>query len=447
MQASPENYEHAGGQVCGKTTHDDLAGTGICCRFFQLPFVPALALTHKPLVEPLTPHLDGAALPPDATMDLQNATPIGEADSYERSVLVTKRNQIVAITVLVLFAAAYAFRRWHNTGDERATLLAALPASATSVIYANVKELRQSRFAAELYAWAPRNSVDAEYADFLRQTGFDYELDLGQIAIAVLRQPEGSAIFVIATGRFDRKKIDAYAARSGAQQNRNGHDIFSVPVNNGQQRIAFTFLRPDRVALTDEPDLNALLSQRATGDDARQWRERFERLAGSPIFAVVRQDAAAGSALESRAPGGMQSPELSALLDQLQWISLAGKPEDDRLRVVIEGESASDSAAKQLTEVLGTLILLAQTGLNGPATRQQLDPSAREAYLELLKNADVSRIDRGDTKAVRLMFEVTPRLLDSARTSVPLPPAAAKPQPERQHPANPRDANKRPKGR
>jgi hypothetical protein len=117
------------------------------------------------------------------------------------------------------------------------------------------------------------------------------------------------------------------------------------------------------------------------------------------------------------------------------------------LRVVIEGESASDSAAKQLTEVLGTLILLAQTGLNGPATRQQLDPSAREAYLELLKNADVSRIDRGDTKAVRLMFEVTPRLLDSARTSVPLPPAAAKPQPERQHPANPRDANKRPKGR
>jgi hypothetical protein len=202
-------------------------------------------------------------------------------------------------------------------------------------------------------------------------------------------------------------------------------------VNGGRQKISFTFLRPDRIALTDEPDLATLLDPRPTGDDARQWRDRFDRLAGSPIFAVIRQDAAAGTTLESHAPGGLQSPQLSALLDQLQWISLAGKPEDDRLRVVIEGESASDSAAKQLTDVLGTVILLAQTGLNGPATRRQLDPAEREAYLDLLKNADVSRIDRGDTKAVRLIFDVTPKLLDAARMTMPqtIPPAAVKPEP------------------
>jgi hypothetical protein len=350
----------------------------------------------------------------------------------------TKRIQIVAavMLLLILAAAAYAFQRWRSAGDDRAALLASLPATASSVLYANVAELRQSRFAAELYAWAPRNSVDPEYADFLRQTGFDYERDLDQIAIAVLRHPEGSAIFVVATGRFDRKKIDAYAAQSGTRQSRNGHDIFSAPVNGGRQKISFTFLRPDRIALTDEPDLATLLNQSSTGDDARQWRDRFDRLAGSPIFALIRQDAAAGSALESHAPGGLQSPQLSALLDQLQWISLAGKPEDDRLRVVIEGESASDSAAKQLTDVLGTVILLAQTGLNGPATRRQLDPAEREAYLDLLKNADVSRIDRGDTKAVRLIFDVTPKLLDAARRTMPqtippaaVPPAAVKPEP------------------
>jgi hypothetical protein len=353
----------------------------------------------------------------------------------------TKRNQIAAcVTLLLLLAAAvYSFQRWRSAGDDRAHLLALLPATASSVLYANVAELRHSRFAAELYTWAPRNSVDAEYAEFLRQTGFDYERDLDQIAIAVLRHPEGSAIFVVATGRFDRKKIDAYATRSGTQQSRNGHDIFSAPLNGGQQRISFTFLRPDRIVLTDEPDLVTLLDQRPIGDDARQWRGRFDRLAGSPIFALIRQDAAAGSALESHAPGGLQSPQLSALLDQLQWISLAGKPEDDRLRVVIEGESTSDSAAKQLTDVLGTVILLAQTGLNGPATRQQLDPAAREAYLDLLKNADVSRIDRGDTKAVRLMFDVTPKLLDATRTAIPQPPPppAAKPQPEPAVPAKP----------
>lgn len=342
--------------------------------------------------------------------------------------------------LLILAAAVYSFQRWRSSGDDRAALLALLPATASSVLYADVAELRHSRFAEELYSWAPRNSVDAEYADFLRQTGFDYERDLDQIAIAVLRHPEGSAIFVVATGRFDRKKIDAYATRSGTQQSHNGHDIFSAPVNGGQQKISFTFLRPDRIALTDEPNLAAILDQRATGDDARQWRDRFDRLAGSPIFAVIRQDAAAGSALESHAPGGLQSPQLSGLLDQLQWISLAGKPEDDRLRVVIEGESTSDSAAKQLTDVLGTVILLAQTGLNGPATRRQLDPAAREAYLDLLKNADVSRIDRGDTKAVRLMFDVTPKLLDATRNAIPQPltPPAAKPQAE---PAVPRETS------
>jgi hypothetical protein len=350
----------------------------------------------------------------------------------------TNRNQILAAVtlLLILAAAAYSFQRWRSAGDDRASLLASLPATASSVLYANVGDLRRSRFAAELYAWAPRNSVDPEYADFLRQTGFDYERDLDQIAIAVLRHPEGSAIFVVATGRFDRKKIDAYAALSGTRQSRNGHDIFSVPLNGGRQRISFTFLDPHRIALTDEPDVNALLTSHATGDDAKQWRQRFDRLAGSPIFALIRQDAAAGSALESHAPGGLQSPQLSALLDQLQWISLAGKPEDDRLRVVIEGESASDSAAKQLTDVLGTVILLAQTGLNGPATRRQLDPAEREAYLDLLKNADVSRIDRGDTKAVRLIFDVTPKLLDAARMTMPqavppstVPPAAVKPEP------------------
>jgi hypothetical protein len=350
-----------------------------------------------------------------------------------------KRTRFVAgLALLVLVGVGlYATQRWRGAGGgERESLLAAMPAGASSVMYANVNDLRQSRFAAEFYAWAPRGSIDAEYADFLQQTGFDYERDLHQIAIAVLRHPQGATIFVIASGRFDRKKIDAYAANSGTRENRNGHEIFSVPVNGSRQRISFMFLRPDRIALTDEPDLTAVLAQHSSAADGKQWRDRFDRLAGSPIFAVIRQDAAAGSALESRAPGGLQSPQLSALLDQLQWITLAGKPQDDRLRVVIEGESASDSAARQLSELLNSVITLAQAGLNGPATRRQLDPAAREAYLELLRGADISRIDRGETKAVRVMFDVTPKLLDAARTAIPLVPSPSA-KPEAPAPANP----------
>jgi len=45
--------------------------------------------------------------------------------------------------------------------------------------------------------------------------------------------------------------------------------------------------------------------------------------------------------------------------------------------------------------------------------RQQLDPAMRDAYLQLLKSADVSKVDRGDTKSVRLIFEITPGFLEA----------------------------------
>src|SRR5260370_37156058 len=64
-----------------------------------------------------------------------------------------------------------------------------------------------------------------------------------------------------------------------------------------------------------------------------------------------------------------------------------------------------------------TCALPISCGLNGPKTRQQLDPQAREAYLEMLKGADVSRIDRGETKSVRLVFDITPRFLEAAKSA------------------------------
>jgi len=198
-----------------------------------------------------------------------------------------------------------------------------------------------------------------------------------------------------------------------------------MPVSGSARPITFTFLRNDRIALTNDASLESSLSQPHADSDEQGWRERFRRLAGSPVFVVVRQDAGAGAALNAQAPGGLQSPQLSALIDQLQWITVAGKPEADHLRVVIEGEGAADAPTKQLSEVIRGLLMLAQAGLNDPKLRQQLQPDVREAYVELLKSADISQIDRGDTKSVRLMFDLTPKFLEAARLpTVPAPPEA-----------------------
>jgi len=104
--------------------------------------------------------------------------------------------------------------------------------------------------------------------------------------------------------------------------------------------------------------------------------------------------------------------------------------------VVAEGECATDATVRQLADLLNGVVILAQAGLNDSKTRQQLDPAAREAYLELLKSADVSKIDRGETKSVRLVLEITPKFLAAAHTPTPALPDAtpSKPVPQRSSP-------------
>ncbi|HWW18239.1 MAG TPA: hypothetical protein VNY81_06445 [Candidatus Saccharimonadales bacterium] len=335
-------------------------------------------------------------------------------------------------TVAILLAGCLigldAYWHWHDAGARtRDALLSAMPSEASAVLFADLAELRRSPFAAELYNWIPKGQVDAEYAQFLRATGFDYERDLDRAAIAVVKDENENKLFAVAEGRFDRQKIEAYASKSGTHEIRGGRKIFSVTLNESARKISFAFLSKDEMALTDAPDLVPLLAPSRNSADARDWQERFARVAGSPVFAILRQDAAAGNALASRTPGGFQSPQFSMLLNQLQWISLAAKPEEGALRIVAEGESANEQTSRQLSDLLSGMLLLARAGLNGPQTRQQLDPQVRDAYLEMVKSAAVSRLDRGETKSVRLVFDVTPKFLSAVSMPVPAAPAPAIP--------------------
>ena len=330
---------------------------------------------------------------------------------------------IVAV-VVVGMTLVFGYERWRGSGyDPRNDVLAEMPAESSAVLYIDLDGLRQSPFLAELYKWAPQAKADADYSQFLQSTGFNYETDLHRVSIAFLKHGETTTLFAVAEGRFDRNKISAYASQAGTRENHGGREIFSVPPSSGTRRITFTFLRNDRIALTNGTNLEASLSQRSADSDAQAWRERFRRLAGSPVFAVVRQDGGAGAALSTQAPRGLQSPQLSALIDQLQWITVAGKPEADRLRVVLEGESGAEAPTRQLSDVINGLLVLAQAGLSDQKMREQLQPDVREAYLEMLKSADVSHIDRGETKSVRLVFDLTPKFLEAARTAMPVVPA------------------------
>ena len=336
-----------------------------------------------------------------------------------------KKQTKIWLTVIVILIAATFFgvRKWSApSGSVREEMLSLMPTDASAVVFADFAELRQAPFVAQLYTWTPKPQADADYVQFVKETDFDYERDLNRITIAVEKRGQDSALFAIADGKFNRQKISAFVLKDGAVLKTAGREIFSVPANGTTKKISFIFLRNDRIALTNDSNLAAFLDAQKRPEDVIEWRTRFERLAGSPLFAVIKQNAALGDALAAHAPGGLRSPQLSTLIDQLQWITVAGKPDNDRLRVVAEGECLGENTVRQLTDVVNGVLILAEGGLNDAKTRQQLDPGMRVTYLELLKSADVSKIDRGDSKSVRLVFDLTPGFLEAARKAPPAVP-------------------------
>jgi hypothetical protein len=334
------------------------------------------------------------------------------------------RKQYLGITaaLLVLVGGAIALVHWSgkNAGGERAEILGLLPGDPSAVAFLDVAQLRSSPFLEQLFAWAPQVTPDADYTQFVQATGFHYEKDLHRAAVAVMRQGNRSTYAVITDGNFDRKKIENYAASAGRKELISGKTIYVLNGKGGNHPSFFTFLGDQRIAWTDDPAYGTILLQKTGTNSSAEWREHFERLAGTPLFIVLRQDSGSLAALAQQAPGGLQSPQLAGLLAQLQWISVAGKPDGNLLRVVIDGECVSEQTIKQLRDFLNGVVVLAQMGLNDAKTRKQLDPALREGYLELLQSADIQKMDRGASKSVRVVFDVTPKLLQAARRGVPV---------------------------
>ena len=316
------------------------------------------------------------------------------------------------LLVLVLLAGLLGWRHWKAGGGlgSREAMLALMPEDASAVVYVDLEQLRSSPWFAELLRRAPQVAPDSEYAQFLQATGFNYETDLDRLALAIERQTQGSLVFAVAQGRFDRKRIESYASKYGSLKTADGKNLFAVPMSGSNRKAYFTFLREDRVAWAND---SSFFCQQPRSSVTAEWREHFLRVAGTPLFAVLRQDSGAASAL-SAAPGGLQSPQLAALLAQLQWISISAKPDGNLLHMTIEGEGLNENTQRQLKEVLGGLVVLAQIGLNDPKTRKQLAPELREGYSELLQSADIQQLDRGTSKSVRVVFDVTPKLLEAA---------------------------------
>jgi hypothetical protein len=348
------------------------------------------------------------------------------------------RKKLIAVVVLCAASASviyFASARWYGSrGDSRESLLRSLPPDATAAVYVDVAELRQGAILKNLAGLGANAAVDQDYKQFVNETGFDYERDLDRVGVVIQTAGPTNHYFALADGRFDRKKIEVYLRKNGVSQTKDGREIFltSLPNSNPyvstvEHPVFISFLSEYRIALTDAPDLNVEIESGKRDAGHAEWTDRFARLAGSPFFALIRQDAAIGAILNAQAPGGFRSPQLVQLLNQLLWISIAGKPEGTGVRVVAEGECPNEMTMRQLADFLNGITLMAQGGLNDPKLRQQMDPAERDAYMQLVNSVEVMRLDRGSSKSVRMAMLITPEAWDKMAKAPPFAPPQENP--------------------
>src|ERR1700680_3543661 len=122
-----------------------------------------------------------------------------------------RKPQFIALaTALVLAAASLlAYFVWfHPAASGRNALLSWMPEDAGAVLFIDLAELRRAPFFADLLGWAPKPNTDQEYRQFVRDTGFDYEKDLDQLAVAFEQQGTQKTFYAVGTGHFDKKKIE-----------------------------------------------------------------------------------------------------------------------------------------------------------------------------------------------------------------------------------------------
>jgi len=341
----------------------------------------------------------------------------------------TKR-ALIAIALIVGLGAVglgvYLYRQHRPLQGTGAVpdLLGQLPADAPAIGYIDVAVLRglqNSPLAAVLGLTSPGPQADREYAEFVRETGFDYTRDLDKAAIAAWPQSllaPGSMgenrIFVIADGRFNEPKIKAYALRTGRVAVRGAQPVYEVP---GNPPLSFEFLSSTRIVMASGKDASDLLT--ATGATARDpgMQSRIARMAGAPIFAVARTDQLPASFYSNFG----NSTQLERLARSVRGLTLAGQPDGEKIKVALDAECDSMTNALQLATLLDILRMASSMTLSDPKTRRQMNQEQAAFLRAVVSKVQVAHSD----KWIRLTLDVTPEMLGASHPSSADPPAGA----------------------
>lgn len=272
-----------------------------------------------------------------------------------------------------------------------------VPASASVVAYADVRNLMQSELRQKLHKAISDQGEDGQ-AEFQKQTGIDIEHDIDRV-VAFMEPAEGAGDYtgmVLATGRFDQGRLEALARQHGGLvEDYGGKRLISKAdlenQHGGHKNTTVAFLESGVVAVGE----TAVVKRAIDRQGARSVTDNAELMTlvndidDSNAWAVGRFDALMSRA---RLPEGVASQ-----IPAVKLFSASGHI-NGGLSAVIRAETRDDQAAQNLRDVVQGFLALAKLQSNSQPELQALVNSLQLS---------------GTGKTVALSFQVPSQVIDS----------------------------------
>lgn len=242
-----------------------------------------------------------------------------------------------------------------------------VPANASVVAYANVRDVMTSDLRRRLREYAPQSHTDGQEA-FYRETGIDIENDIDRVVACATTtdatSPGNGRGLVLASGRFDTVRLEGVARDRGAvvEQYRDKRILVLNEHAPVPHSVALAFMSPGLIGLGSlELVKHAIDIQTGAAKDSIANNEELMRL----VDEMDDGNAWAVGRFDSLTAKAKLPEEVASRLPQITWFAASGHVNggiSGRLRA----EARDEDAANNLREVIRGFMALArmQAGSN-----------------------------------------------------------------------------------
>lgn len=255
---------------------------------------------------------------------------------------------LVAAALIFLGTQYYRHRFVRHNSD----LVRLLPPGDLTIVYADLGLLRRAQLLGLLSNI--KVAPDQQYADFVRQTGFDYTRDLDAIVIGT----DTSQTFLIGRGRFAWDKLKGFATSHNGSCSDAG---CQVPATTPGRWVNLITVQPDVLAV-------AISANPAGADNLRPPGRRVQEvIPDAPVWAKLSR-----ALLLNPTPLPLPMRIFAISLQSAASVTISALPDRLQLEAAFPNPATADTALRQLQ--LQTRLLPAAAGnlwLTGSQLRGQ----------------------------------------------------------------------------